>query len=81
MVRAVAMASLATVCGLMVHEVTDMRSETFSVLKALNDYFYSSLSSSSQSQMFLENFNKRLMKPQAVDGFRLVQAFFLQHLL
>lgn len=77
MVRAVAMASLATVCGLMVQEVTDMQSETVSALKALNDYFYSPLSSSSQSQTFTGNFNKRLLKPQPVDGSRLVEAFFI----
>ncbi|XP_026212438.1 probable methyltransferase TARBP1 isoform X1 [Anabas testudineus] len=66
-VRAVAMASLATVCGLMEQEVTDMRSETISVLKLVTDYFYSPLSSSLHSQTLLGNFNKRLLKPQAVD--------------
>lgn len=74
--RAVAMASLATVCGVMEQEVTDMRSETISALKALNDYFYRPLSSSSQSQTFTGNFNKRLLKPQSVDGSRLVDAFY-----
>ncbi|KAK2824180.1 hypothetical protein Q5P01_021355 [Channa striata] len=66
-VRAVAMTSLATVCGLIDEEVTEMRSETVSLLKALNDFFYSSLSSSSQNQSPLGNFNKHLLKPQAVD--------------
>ncbi|XP_029030988.1 probable methyltransferase TARBP1 isoform X2 [Betta splendens] len=65
-VRAVAMASLATVCGLMEHDVTDVPSGTFSLLKALNAYFYSSLPSSSQTQSFAGNFNERLMKPQTV---------------
>ncbi|XP_067379212.1 probable methyltransferase TARBP1 isoform X1 [Channa argus] len=66
-VRAVAMASLATVCGLMDEEVSDMRPETISVLKALNDYFYSSLSSSTQNQSSLGNLNKHLLKPQTVE--------------
>uniref|UniRef100_A0A3Q3IHR2 tRNA (guanosine(18)-2'-O)-methyltransferase TARBP1 n=1 Tax=Monopterus albus TaxID=43700 RepID=A0A3Q3IHR2_MONAL len=50
--RAVAMASLATISGLVGEEVIDMQSETISVLKALNDYFYSSLSSSSPSHCY-----------------------------
>uniref|UniRef100_A0A3B4VRX7 tRNA (guanosine(18)-2'-O)-methyltransferase TARBP1 n=1 Tax=Seriola dumerili TaxID=41447 RepID=A0A3B4VRX7_SERDU len=66
--RAVAMASLATVCSLLEQEVIDMRSETLSALKELNDYLYSSLSSSSQSQLLLGNFNKRLLKPQTGDS-------------
>lgn len=70
------MASLATACGLMEQEVTDMPSETISALRELNDYFYSPLSSSSQSQTFTGNFNKRLLKPQAADGSRLVNAFY-----
>ncbi|XP_056252334.1 probable methyltransferase TARBP1 [Seriola aureovittata] len=65
--RAVAMASLASVCSLLEQEVIDMRSETLSALKELNDYLYSSLSSSSQSQLLLGNFNKRLLKPQTGD--------------
>ncbi|KAG7230153.1 hypothetical protein INR49_009873, partial [Caranx melampygus] len=63
--RAVAMASLATVCGLLEQEEVDMQSETLPSLKELNDYFYTSLSSSSQSP--LGNFNKRLLKPQTGD--------------
>ncbi|XP_070772317.1 probable methyltransferase TARBP1 [Enoplosus armatus] len=66
--RAVAMASLATVCGLVEQEVSGMRSETISVLKSLNDYFYNPASSSSQSLLSLGNFNKRLQKPQTGDG-------------
>ncbi|GAA6213898.1 probable methyltransferase TARBP1 isoform X1 [Lates japonicus] len=65
--RAVAMASMATICGLVEHEVSGMQSETISVLKALNDYFYSSLLTSSQSQSSLGNFNKRLLKPLTGD--------------
>ncbi|XP_039995691.1 probable methyltransferase TARBP1 isoform X2 [Xiphias gladius] len=65
--RAVAMASLAMVCGLLEQEVIDMQSETLSLLKALNDYFYSSPASSSQSQSSLGNLNKRLLKPQTGD--------------
>ncbi|XP_078129306.1 tRNA (guanosine(18)-2'-O)-methyltransferase TARBP1 isoform X1 [Sander vitreus] len=66
--RAVAMASLATVCGLVEQKGMDMQSETISVLKAVNDYFYNPVSSSSQSQSSLGNFNKRLQKPQTGDG-------------
>lgn len=77
-VRAVAMASLATVCGLMEQEVTDMRSESISVLKLVTDYFYSPLSSSLHSQTLLGNFNKRLLKPQAVDCSRLVDMNYMK---
>ncbi|XP_042288717.1 probable methyltransferase TARBP1 [Thunnus maccoyii] len=62
--RAVAMASLAMVCGLVEQQVVDMQSETLSVLKSLNDFFYNPVSSSSQSQSSLGYFNKRLLKPQ-----------------
>lgn len=71
--RAVAMASLATVCGLVEQEVIDMRSEAVSVLKSVNDYFYSPVSPSSQSPLTLGNFNKRLQKPQTGDGSRSVK--------
>ncbi|XP_042357796.1 probable methyltransferase TARBP1 isoform X2 [Plectropomus leopardus] len=64
--KAVAMASLATVCGLL--EVTDIRSDTISALKSLNDYFYNQESASSQSQSSLGNLNKCLGKPQTGDG-------------
>ncbi|XP_054455903.1 probable methyltransferase TARBP1 [Anoplopoma fimbria] len=63
--RAVAMASLATVCGLVEQEVIDMQSETISALKSLNDYFYDLVTSSCQG---LGNLNKRLQKPQTGDG-------------
>ncbi|XP_070697554.1 probable methyltransferase TARBP1 [Pempheris klunzingeri] len=66
--RAVAMASLAMVCGLMGQEVIDMRSETISVLKSVNDYFYSPVSPSSRSLSSLGNINKHLQKPQTGDG-------------
>ncbi|KAG7512411.1 putative methyltransferase TARBP1 [Solea senegalensis] len=65
--RAVAMASLAKVCSLVEQEVIATRSETTFALKALNDYFYSSVPSVSQSQSSLGNFNKRLLKPQTGD--------------
>jgi len=68
--RAVAMASLATVCGLVDSEVIDMQSETISALKSLNGHFYNLVSSSCQS---LENLNKRLHKPQTGDGSRSVK--------
>ncbi|XP_068597703.1 probable methyltransferase TARBP1 [Brachionichthys hirsutus] len=66
--RAVAMASLAMVCGLVEQEVIDMRSETFCVLKSLNDYFYSLTSPSSVSASSFTNFNKRLQRPQTGGG-------------
>lgn len=72
MTRAVAMASLAMVCGLVEQEVIAMQSETISVLKPMNDYFYSPVSSSSQSPSRLGNFNKRLQRPQTGDGSRSV---------
>ncbi|XP_047191125.1 probable methyltransferase TARBP1 isoform X2 [Scophthalmus maximus] len=62
--RAVAMASLATVCGLVEQEVIGTRSEAISALEALNDYFYSS----QPCQSSLGNFNKRLLKPQTGDS-------------
>lgn len=62
--RAVAMASLAMACGLVEQQGIDMQSETFSVLKSLNEFFYNTVSSSSQSQSSLGYFNKRLLKPQ-----------------
>ncbi|XP_033957335.1 probable methyltransferase TARBP1 isoform X1 [Pseudochaenichthys georgianus] len=65
--RAVAMASLATVCGLGEQEVIDMQSETISALKSLNDYFYSPVSTSCQRQSSLGNFNQWLQKPQTGD--------------
>lgn len=63
--RAVAMASLAMVCGLVEQQGVDMQSETFSVLKSLNDFFYNAVSSASQSQSSMGYFNRRLLKPQA----------------
>ncbi|XP_062257587.1 probable methyltransferase TARBP1 [Platichthys flesus] len=65
--KAVAMASLATVCDLMEQEVMDRRSEAISALKDLNDFFYSSPSSTSQSPSSLGNFNVRLLKPHTGD--------------
>uniref|UniRef100_A0A665X6Q2 tRNA (guanosine(18)-2'-O)-methyltransferase TARBP1 n=1 Tax=Echeneis naucrates TaxID=173247 RepID=A0A665X6Q2_ECHNA len=62
--RAVAMASLATVCELLELEVINMQTETCYALKELNEYFYSPLS---QSQALLGNFNKRLLKPHTGD--------------
>ncbi|XP_028279026.1 probable methyltransferase TARBP1 [Parambassis ranga] len=66
--RAVAMATLATVCGLVEQEVNDIRPETYSALKSLNDYFYSPTSFSSQSPASPGNVNKRLLKPQIKDS-------------
>ncbi|XP_034754517.1 probable methyltransferase TARBP1 isoform X1 [Etheostoma cragini] len=57
--RAVAMASLATVCALVEQKGIDVRSETISVLKSVNDYFFNPVSSS---------INKNLQKPQTADG-------------
>ncbi|XP_076599642.1 tRNA (guanosine(18)-2'-O)-methyltransferase TARBP1 isoform X1 [Chaetodon auriga] len=63
---AVAMASLATACGLVEQDVIDMSSDAVSVLKSLNNYFYSPVPSS-QSPSSLGNFNKRLQRPQTGD--------------
>uniref|UniRef100_A0A3Q1FCJ3 tRNA (guanosine(18)-2'-O)-methyltransferase TARBP1 n=1 Tax=Acanthochromis polyacanthus TaxID=80966 RepID=A0A3Q1FCJ3_9TELE len=65
--RAVTMASLAMVCGLMEEKLIVMQPETVTALKSLNDYFYSPVSPSSQRQAFLGNVNKRLLKPQMED--------------
>ncbi|XP_019950086.2 probable methyltransferase TARBP1 [Paralichthys olivaceus] len=65
--KAVAMASLATVCELVEQKVIDRRSEAISALEALNDFFYSSPSSTSLSPLSLGNFNKRLLKPHTGD--------------
>ncbi|KAM4607139.1 putative methyltransferase TARBP1 [Polymixia lowei] len=66
--RAVAMASLAMVCGLVERQVIDRQSETMSVLMSLNDYFYSPACSSPHSQVSLRHFNQILQKPQTADG-------------
>ncbi|XP_068183368.1 probable methyltransferase TARBP1 [Antennarius striatus] len=66
--KAVAISSLAMVCGLVEQEVIDMKSETISVLKSLNDYFYSFTSPSSISPSSFTNFNKCLQRPQTGDG-------------
>ncbi|XP_029926861.1 probable methyltransferase TARBP1 [Myripristis murdjan] len=66
-VRAVAMASLAAVCGLVEQRVIDRQSETFAALKSLNDFFYNPASSLSQSRVSLGRFNQTLVKPPAVD--------------
>ncbi|KAM4729352.1 putative methyltransferase TARBP1 [Anableps anableps] len=65
--KAISMASLAAVCGLLQQGGSDMRSETVSALKSMNDYFYT-LKTSSQSQLSLGNINKSLMKPQLSDS-------------
>ncbi|KAK5610989.1 hypothetical protein CRENBAI_023524 [Crenichthys baileyi] len=65
--KAVSMASLAAVSGLLQQGGIGMRSETVSALKSLNDYFYT-LRTSSQSQSSLPNINKCLMKPQLLDS-------------
>ncbi|XP_026045674.1 probable methyltransferase TARBP1 [Astatotilapia calliptera] len=65
--RAVTMASLATVCGVMEHEVIDKQPETVSALKSLNEYFYSPKLPSSHSQTSLGNVNQRLLKPETID--------------
>uniref|UniRef100_A0A3Q3SXK3 tRNA (guanosine(18)-2'-O)-methyltransferase TARBP1 n=1 Tax=Mastacembelus armatus TaxID=205130 RepID=A0A3Q3SXK3_9TELE len=59
MARAVAMASLAMVCGLVEEEVIGEGSEMISGIKAVNEYFYSCQSQSSRG-----NLNIRLLKPQ-----------------
>lgn len=64
------MASLAMVCGLVEQEVISLQSETFSVLKSVNDYFYSPASSSSEGLSSLGNFNQCLQRPQTGDATR-----------
>ncbi|XP_065815574.1 probable methyltransferase TARBP1 isoform X2 [Labrus bergylta] len=66
--KAIAMATLATVCNLLEQEVTDIQSETVSAMKSLNEYFYFQTSPSPQSPPLLGNFNKRLQKPRTEDG-------------
>uniref|UniRef100_A0A673BUD3 tRNA (guanosine(18)-2'-O)-methyltransferase TARBP1 n=1 Tax=Sphaeramia orbicularis TaxID=375764 RepID=A0A673BUD3_9TELE len=48
-VRVVAMASLATISSLVEEQAIEMQSETVSVFKGLNEYFYSPVSSSQMS--------------------------------
>ncbi|XP_077438327.1 tRNA (guanosine(18)-2'-O)-methyltransferase TARBP1 isoform X2 [Vanacampus margaritifer] len=59
--KAVAMASLAMVCQLM--EQQAISSDTFSLLKQLNEHFYKPVSSPGQSHSPLGRFNERLLKP------------------
>uniref|UniRef100_UPI0037E7E410 probable methyltransferase TARBP1 n=1 Tax=Semicossyphus pulcher TaxID=241346 RepID=UPI0037E7E410 len=66
--KAIAMATLATVCDLLEIEVICMRSETISEMKSLNDYFYNPASPSSKSLPSLGTFNQRLQKPQTEDS-------------
>ncbi|XP_017268494.1 probable methyltransferase TARBP1 [Kryptolebias marmoratus] len=63
--RAVSMASLAAVCGLMEQEGIGIESEVLSALKPLNHYFYTS-TTSSQCQSSLGSINECLMKPQLI---------------
>ncbi|XP_035982429.1 LOW QUALITY PROTEIN: probable methyltransferase TARBP1 [Fundulus heteroclitus] len=65
--KAVSMASLAAVSGLLRQGGAGMPSETVSALRSLNDYFYTS-GTSSEPQPSLGNINKRLVKPQLLDG-------------
>uniref|UniRef100_A0A3Q2QDF8 TAR (HIV-1) RNA binding protein 1 n=1 Tax=Fundulus heteroclitus TaxID=8078 RepID=A0A3Q2QDF8_FUNHE len=60
--KAVSMASLAAVTGLLRQGGAGMPSETVSALRSLNDYFYTS-GTSSEPQPSLGNINKRLLKP------------------
>ncbi|CAJ1067470.1 probable methyltransferase TARBP1 [Xyrichtys novacula] len=63
--KAVAMATLATVCDLLQQKEIDIQSGFISDIKSLNEYFYLRESPSPQN---LGNFNKRLLKPQTEDG-------------
>ncbi|CAG09449.1 unnamed protein product, partial [Tetraodon nigroviridis] len=81
----VAMASLATVCGLLEEEVFAIQPENIAALKRLNDYFYSQMSSSSEC---LGSFNQSLRRPETRDTLReaemlhdwgRVSAAFLRH--
>ncbi|XP_034538056.1 probable methyltransferase TARBP1 [Notolabrus celidotus] len=66
--KAISMATLATVCGLLEQEGIKVQPETSSALKSLNEYFYFQVSPSPQSLSCLGNFNKRLRKPQTEDS-------------
>ncbi|XP_076022350.1 tRNA (guanosine(18)-2'-O)-methyltransferase TARBP1 [Genypterus blacodes] len=66
--RAVAMASLAMVCGLFEQRVIDRQSETIYALRSLNDFFYNPEASSSQTPSSLGHFNEILLKPQTLDS-------------
>lgn len=70
MKTAVAMASLAMICGLVEQDVISLQSETFSVLKSVNDFFYCPASSSSEGLSSLVNFNQCLQRPQTGDATR-----------
>ncbi|XP_072247257.1 probable methyltransferase TARBP1 isoform X1 [Leuresthes tenuis] len=64
--KAVSMASLAAVCGLVEQEGISIQSENISALKSVNDYFYGPITSS-QCQVSFGNINKHLIKPQLMD--------------
>lgn len=66
----VAMASLGMVCGLLEEEVFAIQSEITTVLKTLNGYFYSQMSSSSECLPRLGNFNQSLQRPETADTLR-----------
>lgn len=74
--RAVSMASLAAVCGLMEEEGIGVKSEVLSALKPLNHYFYV-LTTSPEYPSSLGNINKCLIKPQLTDGSRLVEIYVI----
>ncbi|XP_077352092.1 tRNA (guanosine(18)-2'-O)-methyltransferase TARBP1 isoform X2 [Festucalex cinctus] len=64
--KAVAMASLAVVCQLM--EQHAISSDTFSLLKQLNEHFYKPVLSPGQSHSPLGRFNEKLLKPHMADN-------------
>jgi len=74
--KAVSMASLAAVCGLVEQEGISIQSENISALKSVNDYFYGPITSS-QCQVSFGNINKHLIKPQLMDCPRLVEILLL----
>lgn len=74
--RAVSMASLAAVCGLMEEEGIGIKSDILSALKPLNHYFYTS-TKSPECPSSLGNINKCLIKPQLTDGSRLVEIYVI----
>lgn len=61
---AVAMSSLAMVCGLMEQKViSTQQPETLTALKSANDFFCTPVSSSAQRPASLRNLNKHLERP------------------
>lgn len=77
--KAVAMASLGMVCGLLEEEVITVQAETVAALKTLNDYFYSQMSSSSECPPSLGSLNQPLQRPETGATLRSVVKVVFKH--